>query len=143
VRGRLLVVALLPLLAACEGRATPAARPAVPSVTTVWHPLGTWSGRGDRQTESFDVTTGSLRVEWQTTGESAPGAGRFRVSLYSSISGRPLQTIVDTRGAGADTVRFADEPRVTYLQIESDQVDWRITLDEAVASGAATASVRK
>ena len=33
--------------------------------------LGTWSGRGDRQTDSFDVATGALRLRWE-----APAAPR-------------------------------------------------------------------
>ena len=101
--------ALLPL--SCAGnagfvssrwpRSRPAARTSIarsqrqrrlPPPRTTWHPLGTWSGRGDRQTDSFDVTTGALRIHWETSHETTPGAGRFKVSLHSAISGRPLQT---------------------------------------------------
>jgi hypothetical protein len=56
------------------------------------------------------------------------------VSLYSSISGRPLQSIVDTRGAGVDSAYFTDEPRVSYLMIESEGVEWRVGIEEAVPS---------
>ena len=97
-----------------------------------WRSLGTWSGRGDRQTESFDVTTGILQLVWQATDPSGPGAGRLRVLLYSSISGRPLQTIVDTTGIGSDTAYVADDPRVSYLHIESEGIDWRVSLEEGV-----------
>lgn len=132
---RLALIAWLPFLGACDGRTEDVA-PSSPSQTgTLWNELGTWSGRGDRQTESFDVTTGSLRLTWETREEGAPGAGRFRLSLYSAISGRPLQTIVDVRGADADSARIAADPRVAYLQIEADQVDWRITLEEGVPAG--------
>jgi len=105
-----------------------------PADSTVWRALGTWSGRGDRQTESFDVVTGALRLRWQTRDGSPPAQGRFRVSLYSAISGRPLQVVVDRQGAGADTAYVEDEPRVSYLVIESDQLEWTATLDEAVGS---------
>ncbi|MBM4183691.1 MAG: hypothetical protein FJ207_05630 [Gemmatimonadetes bacterium] len=118
--------------AGCE--APPEPRPRPPETTTAWRPLGTWSGRGDLQTESFDVTTGALRLVWVTTGEATTGAGPLRVSLYSAISGRPLQTIVDTVGVGTDTVPFADEPRVSYLEVESDGVEWRLVLEEAVVA---------
>jgi len=90
-----------------------------------WTALGSWSGRGDRQTESFDVTSGSLRLLWRSE-------GRLRVTLHSSISGRPLETIVDVEGAAADTVPFAAEPRVAYLLIEADQAGWSLTLEEGV-----------
>jgi hypothetical protein len=111
--------------------------------TIVWRSVGTWSGRGNRQTESFDVTTGALRLRWETrdaatpgTASSPAGEGRFRVSLYSSISGRPLQIVVDRSGPGADTAYVEDDPRVSYLVIESDQLEWTATLEEAVGSTA-------
>lgn len=97
-----------------------------------WHPLGTWAGSGDRQTESFDVRTGTLKLVWETSNERAPGPSTFRVELYSAISGRPLQTIVDTVGVGVDSAYVADEPRVSYLVIESGGVDWRVRLEEGV-----------
>ena len=98
---------------------------------TVWRPLGTWSGRGNRQSDSFDVATGALTLA--LGGRGAPRRGRLRVSLHSAISGRPLQTVLDVRGGGGADVYFEDEPRVSYLVIESDQVDWRVTLEEATA----------
>jgi hypothetical protein len=129
------LVALVAALAACRTDvdrpvATPAAAPAS---GTAWYPLGTWSGRGDRQSDSFDVTTGALRIRWETSHETAPGAGRFKVSLHSAISGRPLQTVIDVRGIGGDVAHVQDEPRVSYLVIESTAVDWRVTVEEAVA----------
>jgi hypothetical protein len=110
---------------ACDERAEPAERPPQPEVR--WRALGIWSGSGDRQTESFDVTTGTLKVAWK-----ASGAGRLRISLHSAISGRSLQTIVDTVGAAADSVYVADEPRVSYLVIESEGGEWGVRLEEAV-----------
>jgi hypothetical protein len=117
-------------LSACDAppaRAEPAAAAAVS-----WRPLGTWSGDGDRQSDSFDVVTGAMRLRWHTAGGSDAAQGRFRVSLYSAISGRPLQVIVDRKGPGADTAYVEDEPRVSYLVIESDRLDWTATLEEAV-----------
>ncbi len=94
--------------------------------------MGTWAGDGDRQTESFDVATGTLKLVWETSNEGVPGAGTLRVELYSAISGRPLQTIVDTTGLGVDSIYVADEPRVSYLVIDAEGVDWRVRLEEAV-----------
>jgi len=127
---RFVALATLPLLAGCEMTPAPAAK--TPAAAIVWRSLGTWSGRGDRQTESFTVETGALRLRWETKDDNPPGAGRFRVSLYSAISGRPLQTIVDREGVGADTAYLEDEPRVSYLVIESAQVEWTAVLEEAV-----------
>ena len=130
---RPLVLVPLLLLIACENRQEEPVPPAATTATnTLWHELGTWSGSGDRQTESFDVTTGSMRLTWQTLQEGAPDTVHFRVSLHSAISGRSLQTIIDTQEAGAGTVDLAANPRVAYLLIESGQLDWRVTLQEAV-----------
>jgi hypothetical protein len=139
----LVLVALLPLVA-CESRQEePESAPPVAAATILWHAaLGTWSGSGDRQTESFDVTTGSMRLTWEAIEDGAPGANRFRVALHSSISGRLLQTIVDTHGAGAGTVDLGASPRVAYLLIESDQIRWSVTLQEAVPGNPVAGSAR-
>jgi len=100
-----------------------------------WHPLGTWTGSGDRQTESFDVRTGTLKLVWEATNERTPGAGTLRIELYSAISGRPLQTVVDVVGVGFDSTYVADEPRVSYLVVTSEGVDWRLRLEEGVRGG--------
>ena len=116
--------------AACETRT--ASREPPQQGVTVWRSMGTWSGRGHSQTGSFTVETGALRLRWETRNETAPGAGRFRVSLHSAISGRPLQMIVERAGVGRDVSYVEDEPRVSYLVIESENVEWTATLEEAV-----------
>lgn len=121
---------LLLACAGCESR-TPQAHD-VATDRTIWRIVGTWSGRGDSQTGSFTVETGALRLRWQTGNESPPGAGKFRVFLHSAISGRPLQTVVDQVGVGGDISYLEDDPRVSYLVIESENVEWTATLEEAV-----------
>ena len=133
-----MVIALSAASTACEG--VPAAPAPRAASTTKWHALGTWSGRGNRQTDSFDVTTGAMRLTWESRNEGAPGAGRIRVSLHSAISGRPLQTVVEKGGAGTGSAYLEDEPRVSYLVIESEQVEWTVTLEEAVPTSASGSS---
>ena len=106
--------------------------PANPGADVVWRAVGAWSGQGDRQTDSFDVTTGALQLRWSAR-ETTPGTGRLKVSLHSAISGRPLQTVLEVRGGGAATVYIEDEPRVSYLVIESAGVEWRADLSERVS----------
>ena len=107
----------------------PARAEEAPRATTAWRTVGAWSGDGSRQTESFDVTTGALRLRWETraTGSDAT----FKVWLYSAISGRPLQLVAETTGTGSGTADFADDPRVSYLVVESEHVTWSMRLDEA------------
>ncbi|HUF75054.1 MAG TPA: hypothetical protein VMM35_02190, partial [Longimicrobiales bacterium] len=90
--------------------------------------------RGDRQTESFEIASGALRLTWSAQGEQEPGAGTLRVSLHSAISGRPLETVVEHAGVGSDTVRLTAGPRVAYLLMESSGVQWTVRLEEGVAS---------
>jgi hypothetical protein len=109
-----------------------AQRPAAPEIE--WRQIGAWSGRLSQQTESFEVSTVAMRLHWQTTRETSPGAGRLAVTLHSTASGRPLQTIVDAQGLSSATVDLADEPRWAYLAIEAANVEWQISLEQAVAS---------
>lgn len=126
------VVGLLPFCLACD--APPARAAQTASASTGWRPLGQWSGHGSRQTESFDVATGALRLRWQTRTTGTTVDATFKVWLYSAISGRPLQLVVDNVGAGSGTAHIADDPRVSYLVVESAQLDWTAALDEAVVT---------
>lgn len=128
----LLAALLLPTLVACEARPEAAQAPPAADVEVAWKTLGTWSGQGSRQTESFEFTSGSLRMIWEAREEAGSGPGHFQVALHSSISGRALQVVADVRGGGADTVLFSAEPHVAYLRIDSEAVPWRIQLDEGV-----------
>ncbi len=97
----------------------------------VWEHLGAWSGRGDAQTETFVGLTGALRVHWQTKNESPQGTGRFLLILRSAISGRPLQDAVDEKGVGEGTAYVAEDPRPFYVTVESVNLDWSFTVEEA------------
>lgn len=130
------LTALLLCTTACE--APPARAAQAPAPATTWRTLGQWTGTGSRQTESFDVASGALRLQWSATVAAGvpAGATRLRVWLYSAISGRPLQLIAEADGPGAGTVHVADDPRVSYLLIEAEGVSWTATLDEASLSNA-------
>jgi hypothetical protein len=125
-----MAVACLTLCVACDAPPVGAAQ-AAPA--TGWRPLGSWSGNGNRQTESFNVATGALRLRWESRATGANGAA-FKVWLYSAISGRPLQLVVDNAGAGSGTAHIADDPRVSYLVVESAHTEWTAALDEAVVN---------
>ena len=59
-------------IGACRERPKPP-----PKEVVVWHQVGSWSGRGDKQTETFTSDTGGFRVRWATTNETTLGAGRL------------------------------------------------------------------
>jgi len=99
-----------------------------------WHRIGTWSGVGNVQTESFESGSGTLRTQWKTANETSPGEGTFRLAFHSSISGRELQVAVDRKGVGADTAYVQQDPHVFFAKVESANIEWSFTVDEAVTT---------
>ena len=114
LRGRVLALAMASatLMGACGA---PRPEPARKEIV-IWKQLGSWSGRGNAQTESFVGLTGSLRIRWRTTNEDPKGPGRFKLILQSAISGRALQEPVDEEGPGEGTAYAADDPRVFHIR---------------------------
>ena len=107
----------------------------VPQQVVAWRAVGSWSGHGNKQTESFTSESGALRVRWVTAGTArSPGtAGAFRVTAHSAISGRLLEQVVDHAGAGSGLGYVNQNPNVFYLTVESDQLDWTLSVEEAIA----------
>lgn len=129
---RCAILACVVLVAAsCRARADQAATPA--QRTVVWHQIGSWSGHGNRQTESFTSETGTLRVRWEATHEAVAGSGAFRLTAHSAISGRSLQEIVDQPGAGRGEAYVQQDPHVFYVVVESNRMNWSFTVEEALA----------
>ena len=101
-----------------------------------WRPIGKWSGRGDTQTDSFNIESTQWRIKWSTKGASAPDAGKFHVVVHSAVSGRPLQEAVEHQGNGQGIAYVSEEPRLFHLVIDSSGVDWSIAVEEAVVGEA-------
>ena len=119
---------------ACGRRADP---PRQSEPTVVWRQLGSWSGRGSLQTESFTSESGTLRVRWEATAAAAspgpaPVPGAFRLDAHSAISGRLLQQVVDHAGAGRGIGYVQQDPHVFYVVVESTQLNWQFTVEEAI-----------
>ena len=86
------------------------------------------------QTDAFISDTGTMRLRWETRNESAPGAGYFRITVHSDVSGRALLQAVDVRGVGAATTFVTEDPRPFFLAVESANLDWSVAAEEAVAA---------
>ena len=132
------VAPLLALAAAMAGGCRAGAdKPTKPAERTVaWHRLGTWSGRGNLQTESFTSDTGALRVRWETTPQADDAAsastGAFRLTAHSAISGRALQEVVDHPGVGSGVGYVQQDPHVFYVVVDSSRLNWKFTVEEAI-----------
>ena len=55
------------------------------------------------------------------------------MTAHSAISGRVLEQVVDHRGDGKGVGYVNQDPHVFYLMVESDHVDWTLSVEEAVA----------
>jgi len=111
-------------------RERPPAEPPKPAVA--WRAVGSWSGTGNRQTESFTSETGALRIRWTTSGRGDRANGGFKLTAHSAISGRLLEQVVDHRGAGEGTGYVNQDPHVFYLMVESDRLDWTFAVEEGI-----------
>jgi hypothetical protein len=58
--------------------------------------------------------------------------GTFRLTAHSAISGRLLQQVVDSTGAGQGVGYVQQDPHVFYVVVESTQLNWRFTVEEAI-----------
>jgi hypothetical protein len=120
-RATLLLAAIA--LAGCRDHPKPQAKAA----KVIWQRVGTWSGHGDAQTESFDIGYEPYRIRWEASNASPNGV--LRVTLHSAISGRDLAELVDHQGNGHDTSYIRVDPHYSYLVIESKDVDWSVTVE--------------
>jgi hypothetical protein len=98
----------------------------------VWRSLGSWSGRGLVQTGPFISDTGTLRLRWEARNEARPGAGTFKVTVHSDVSGRPLVVAVDQKGPGREAAYVYEDPRAFFIVVDSADLDWTLAVDEGI-----------
>lgn len=99
-------------------------------IVAVTRVVGTWSGHGTRTVGDVPSETGRFRIVWQTSNESPPGAGTFKLTLRSAISGRTIGVVVDTKGTGSGTAEYDEGPRTYDFLVESDNLDWTFRVEE-------------
>ena len=131
LRHKMLLAVCMAVMAVAGCRSRPEPPPA--REVSIWHKVGSWSGRGNIQTETFTSDTGAFRVTWETRNETAPGAGRLYAVFRSGDSGREIMDAVKTQGPGRGIEYVsAERPRWYYLSVDSANVDWAITVDEEI-----------
>ena len=129
--GKILVVVSI-FAAGVMGGCKSARRPESQRPQIGWRPIGSWSGRGSTQTDSFNIESTQWRIKWETKGAASPGAGSFHLIVHSAVSGRPIQDGVEHKGDGRGVVYVTEDPRLYHLVIDSGGVDWSIQVEEAV-----------
>jgi len=76
--------------------------------------------------------TGTLRVRWQTRDYDRKETGTFRLTVQSAISGRAVAVAAEQRGSGQGDSSVALDPSPLYILIESKDLDWSFTVEEAL-----------
>lgn len=109
------------------------AEPPKSELVTSWQPVGTWSGHGNVQTESFTSSTGSFKFTWESKSDPGDPPGTLKITLHSAVSGRPLVPAVDHQGDGTDTIYVSEDPREFYVVIEAQRTTWRLKVDEGIS----------
>ena len=130
---RWMVVAVAVVAAGCRSEPAPAAK-LPPRTITGWREIASWTGRGNAQLDSFSIESWDWRIRWETKNESPAGSGALRVESHSADSGRLMAVPVDVHGAGHDAASVSDLPHRYYLVVDSRNVDWSLTVEEALLS---------
>ena len=99
-------------------------------IVAVTRQVGSWSGRGSKTVGDVNSDTGRLRITWQTSNESTPGTGTFRLTLRSGVSGRTIAVVADHKGVGTGTLETDEGPRTYDFLVESANVDWSFRVEE-------------
>ena len=103
-------------------------------IVAVTRPVGSWQGRGTATVGDIPSETGRFRITWQTSNESAPGLGTFKLTLRSAISGRTLGIVADHKGVGTGTAEYDEGPRTYDFLVESANVDWSFRVEETTGA---------
>jgi hypothetical protein len=107
-------------------------QPSAPVHTSVvWRRVGAWQGTGTQTLGDVNSETGRFRITWEARDERPAGAGTFRLTVRSAISGRNLEVVVDHRGVGSGVATFADGPRIYDFIVDSSNVAWSFTVEES------------
>ena len=106
-------------------------------IIAVTRTVGSWQGRGTTTVGDVPSETGRFTIFWQTANETAPGAGTFKLTLRSAISGRTIGIVADTKGMGSGTADFDEGPRTYDFLVESANVDWSFRVEETSGEFAA------
>lgn len=105
------------------------AEPQQPQEPT-WTEVASWSGSGIKNTETFQVSSREWRINWETSNENI--AGIFQVLVYDANGSNqmPVSIPVNAQGVGSDTTYIREGPGAFYLEINSANVDWKITVED-------------
>ena len=107
-----------------------AAVAAAPTSARTWSTTAEWDGRGVKETESFATHGREWRVRWRTSNEPFKGAGIMQLFVYRAEDGDLEFVVANLQGKGAGESYVQAEPGSHYLLINSENLDWTVTVEE-------------
>lgn len=104
------------------------------AIVPVTRLVGSWQGHGTTTVGDVNSDTGRLRITWQTANESPKGAGTFKLTLRSGVSGRTIGIVADRKGEATGTAEYDEGPRTYDFLVESANVDWSFRVEETTGT---------
>lgn len=89
--------------------------------------IASWKGSGIKKTELFTTTNKEWVVRWKAENENV--AGITQVMVYDADGGM-VDIVVNAQGVGEDESFVRTKPGEYYLDINSANVDWTISVEE-------------
>ncbi len=94
---------------------------------SAWRKLVSFAGRGNRQTDTFNVPHRKWRIKWKTMNEYEFGV--FSIFVHTESGEFVDAPVLSYVGAGSDETYLRSGPGEHYLQIQSANIDWEIIVE--------------
>jgi hypothetical protein len=93
-----------------------------------WVKTNSWEGVGTKTTEKFPVSGKDWRITWKTL-EAKNNSGVLHLYVYGS-NGQPISVAANVQGNAGDTTYVHKGPGDFYLNINSANLKWQITVEQ-------------
>lgn len=94
-----------------------------------WVEIASWSGSGMKTTETFVITSDEFRIKWKTMNEAFENSGIFQIYVNDE-SGQMVSLAGNKQGPGSDVSYVKEGPGRYYLEINSANIDWDVSVEE-------------
>lgn len=101
--------------------------------------IDTFKGNGDQQTDTFDTTTNSFRVSYETESTAGENLGILFVDVLDADKPNDLAIADISQNGSGEGETFANTPPGSYfLDISAANVNYTITVEQCEGDGAST-----
>jgi len=94
-----------------------------------WHYITSFSGQGDKTTDSFKITSSKWRIKWSYT-TNYPEYAMFSIFIYPKGETVSYIDFIDASGASKSDVSYVYQSGEFYLKIITANLEsWQITIE--------------